>query len=100
MKKRMIAPFLALVYAASFSLGFQCMISTDSRHPRLSVFCTAVGLGCLVVLVGLLLLNWLRAEDWGYTRKMWVLQFLGALVISLPLLELWKLLFRFLMDTF
>ncbi len=101
MKKRMIVALFILTYAVSFSLGLACLLlGGNPKQPRFSLFCSVVGFGCLAVFVGLLFLNWLKAEDMGYTLEAVGLQLMGAFVLSLPLFELWKLLFKFLQETF
>lgn len=101
MKKRVRVILFTLAYAVSFSLGLACLLlGGNPNQPRFSLFCSVVGFGCLAVFVGLLFLSWLKAEDMGYTLEAVGLQLMVAFVLSLPLFELWKVVFKFLQKTF
>ena len=97
-----------LGYAIVFSVGvecflnilsFCCSVSLDSpsvaeRYPRFFAFCLVVGLVALVALLGILLLNVTFSEKLKYSRGVWVIQFVCAFIISVPLLKLWKMCFQ------
>ena len=100
-----------VAYAFFFSLGAECMLnilglamalSLDSTpsYPRFVPFCFAVGLFALSALIALAFLNLKNWEEIGYTKFLCILQAIPAFFLSLPMIKVWEILFRYLQDTF
>ena len=99
-----------LFYAGFFSLGMMCLLnffglafsisldgpSAIEAFPRFTLFCILVGLFCLIALVFLVILNIKFSEKLNYEKRTWIIQSVCALVLSVPLLKVWELLFDFL----
>ena len=114
MKKYFLAIIFAIAYAIFFSLGLECLlnllglsmaISLDGatvtkQYPRFIPFCVIVGLGALVLLIATFVSNLKMSEKYGLTKELWWIQSIFSLVISLPMVKVWELLFEFLQRTF
>ena len=114
MKKILLFIAFALLYAAFFSLGLECLwnlfgiamaialdgSSVAKQYPRFIPFCMIVGLGALVLLIATCVLNLKMSEKYGLTKKIWWIQSIFSLVISFPMVKVWELLFEFLQRTF
>ena len=113
MKKSLNFVFYSLFtafYACFFSLGLACLLqlfgvalgvaidgSTVIRqYPRLIPFCLIVGFVCLTALIALAFLNAKFSKKLDYTRRVWIIQFVCAAVVSVPLIMLWEMLLGFL----
>ncbi len=108
MKKYFPISFFVIVYAVFFSIGMECLInilsaffaiSLDNNSVLTSVqsfwlFCLAVGFLVLVAFVVVLLLNIKSSERIGYTRRTWWIQMIIAVIISIPMIKLWEIVFR------
>ena len=113
MKKAVIVLGFSLAYGILFSLGSSCMLnllgigmalSLDggilNQYPRFIPFCMLVCLLTLAAIVILFIYQFYAAEKLGFTKRMWYVQFLSAVVIAIPMMELWERLFVFLRATF
>lgn len=103
-----------LVYSWLFSLATACFleltgicfaVSLDGRklierYPRFIPFCLILGVLTVVVLVFLTVLNVKKSKMLGYTKSIWWLQYVFAVLVSVPLLFLWEPVFDFLQKTF
>ena len=100
-------PFSILANAALFSLGIECLlnllslsmaISLDSvvKYPRFIPFCIVLGIVALLGLIAMLILNIKVSEKLGFTKTIWIFEYVIALVLSLPMIKLWEMLFDFL----
>lgn len=113
MKKAVIVLGFSLAYGILFSLGSSCMLnllgigmalSLDggilNQYPRFIPFCMLVGILTLAAIVILFIYQFYAAEKLGFTKRMWYVQFLSAVVTAIPMIELWERLFVFLRATF
>ena len=112
--KIVIIVLLAVVLAALASLGIECMLnllsfsfgvsldggSAVAQYPRFVPFCTVVGFFSLAALVCLVLLNIKFFDKLDYTDAMWKTQVALAVILTLPMIKLWEMLFDFLQKTF
>ena len=107
MKKATYIILSILANAALFSLGVECLlnllslsvaISLDSvaKYPRFIPFCIVLGIVALLGLIAMLILNIKASEKLGFTKTIWLFEYVFALVLSLPMIKLWKMLFDFL----
>ena len=97
-------------YAGFFGLGMMCLLNllalafgsalfNESAIDELTKFILVyilVGLFCLIALVFLVILNIKFSDKLNYGKRTWIVQSLCALVLSVPLLKVWELLFDFL----
>lgn len=93
-------------YAAFFSLGLACLLqllgvalgvaidgsAVIRQYPRLIPFCLIVGTICLVALIALAFLNVKFSKKLNYTKTVWIIQFICAFVISIPMIKVWEML--------
>ena len=107
MKKAMYMIIFILANATFLSLGAECLlnllglamaISLDSSpsYPRFIPFCIVLGIVALLGLVAMLILNVKVSEKLGFTKTIWIFEYVFALVLSLPMIKLWEMLFDFL----
>lgn len=108
MKKYFSVSFFIMVYAIFFSVGAECLvhvlsefvsISPDNTEVSTSVqslwlFCLAVGFLVLVAFVVVLLLNIKNSENIGYTKRTWWIQMISAVIIAIPMMKLWDIVFK------
>ena len=109
MKKyiKIITPIIfSMIYGTISSL---CLLSflkhfeflfLSEVYPNFYTFVSIVAYSTLTVLIGLLFLNLQIAEKLDYLNVMWILQFIGAIVITIPMIKVWGLFFDFLRATF
>ena len=106
----LILVFIA-AYATVFSLGMTSWMnwlgivafddpSAIKQYPRFSPFCVAVGLLAIASAVLLLFFNMKAAQKFNFSKKNWILQMISAVVVSIPMIELWEMIFAFLQKTF
>ncbi|MBQ7921904.1 MAG: hypothetical protein IJ325_04915 [Clostridia bacterium] len=113
MKKAVILFGFSLAYGLLFSLGSECMLSLlgismalsldggiINQYPRFIPFCMLAGLLALAATVILFIYHLRTAEKLGFTKGLWYVQFLSAVAVSIPMIELWERLFAFLRETF
>ena len=114
MKKYFSAFAFAIAYAVFLSLGIECLlnllgvsfgISLDStvgieRFPRFIPFCIIIGILVLCILVVIFVLNLKVSRKYGYNKKIWWIQMVLAILISIPMIKLWEMLFEFLQNKF
>ena len=107
MKKSICVIVSILANAALFSLGIECLlnlfslsmaISLDSvvKYPRFIPFCIVLGIVALLGLVAMLALNIKISEKLNFTKTIWILEYAFALILSIPMIKLWEILFEFL----
>ena len=108
----LIVALFATVYALLVGLGIECALNllslsfsvsidsgTASAYPRFTPFCKIVGFSSLVALVGAVVLNIKLSDRLDYTDNMWKLQAALAVVLTLPMVKMWELLFEYLQRT-
>ena len=97
-------------YAIFFSLGLACLLqlfgvalgvaidgsAVIRQYPRLIPFCLIVGIICLIALIALAFLNAKFSKKLNYTKPVWIIQFICAFVISIPMIKVWEMLLGFL----
>lgn len=108
MKKYFSVSFFVIIYAVFFSIGAECLIhvlsaffsiSPDNTTVPTSVqsfwlFCLAVGFLVLVAFVIVLLLNIKSSINIGYTKRTWWIQMISAVIIAIPMMKLWDIVFK------
>ena len=113
MKKSLLILAFVIAYASFLSIGLECLlnllglamaISLDGaavteQYPRFLPFCVITGLLALVLLIATAVLNLKISEKYGLTRKIWITQSIISVVISIPMVKLWEILFDFLQKT-
>ena len=98
--------FLSLGIAALLQvLSIAFAISLDGHsvsrmYPRFIPFCFGIGCVALIGFIGIFILNYNYSEKLRYTKNVWTLQSLCAFAVSMPLLQFWDLVFRYLQKTF
>ena len=107
-----ILPTFALGNAIFLSLGMTCLlnllsfsvvISLDDsaiKYPRFIPFCIVLGIVALLGVIFLLLGNIKISEKLKFTKWIWYFQYIFALVLAIPMMKLWEILFDFLHKTF
>lgn len=109
MKKIILAITFAIAYAIFLSLGLEALlyllcfsmaIAIDSVTARFIPFCITVGILALAALVGIFVFNLKTAEKQHMTKRICVVQTVVALVLSIPMIKPWEMLFDFLQTTF
>ena len=96
-----------LANAALFSLGIECLlhllslsmaISLDSvaKYPRFIPFCIVLGIVALLGFVVMFVLNIKASEKLNFTKTIWIFEYTLALVLSIPMIKIWEMLFEFL----
>lgn len=104
-------PFSILANAAFLGLGMECLlnllalvmsISLDGKpsYPRFIPFCIILGIVALLGLSAMLILNIKASEKLGFTKNIWLIQYVFAVVLSIPMIKLWEMLFDFLRKIF
>ena len=104
-----VLPF-SLANAALFSLGMSCLlhllslamaISLDSsaQHPRFIPFCIVLGTLAFLGFIAMLILSAKISEKYSLTKSVWILAYVFAFILSIPMLKLWEMLFDFLQKT-
>ena len=113
MKKILLFIAFALLYAAFFSLGLECLwnllgiamaialdgSSAAKQYPRFIPFCLIVGFFALSALIGIFILNFKVAEKYEFTKKFWLMQMTIAVALSISMIKPWEILFVFLQKT-
>ena len=99
-----------LGYIAFLSLGMACFKLSfgygmansfeGPSYPYFEPFCIIVGLFATVALLALLFVNWMVAEDYGYTKGGCGLQAIIVFVLSFCLAHPWVLFLEFLHQIF
>ena len=103
-------PFSILANAAFLSLGMTCLlnllglalaISLDSspQYPRFIPFCIVCGTAALLGLIATFIINIKTSEKFNFTKSLWLFEYIFALVLSVPMIKLWEMLFSFLQKT-
>ena len=104
-------PFSILANATFLSLGIESLlnllslsmaISLDSveKYPRFIPFCIILGIVALLGLSAMLILNIKASEKLGFTKNIWLIQYVFSVVLSIPMIKLWEMLFDFLRKIF
>ena len=107
MKKSICVILSILANAALFSLGIECLlnllslsmaISLDSvvKYPRFIPFCIVLGIVALLGLIVMFVLNIKASEKLNFTKSIWIFEYTLALVLSIPMIKIWQMLFEFL----
>ena len=109
--KLLLFPTFTLAYAGVLGLGLCSLlnllslvmyVSIDGKeaYPRFVPFCIVLGVICLIALAFLFVLNLKLSEKLKYGKALWIIQFVCVLLLSLPMVELWQMLFDHLQKTF
>ena len=108
MKKHFCIISFTLSYAILLSLIIECLlyllgltfgISLDeprSAEPIFFPLCIIAGILALLAMVAIFLLNFIKSERLGYTRKMWCAQGIFAIVGAVLLMKPWEILLDYL----
>ena len=99
--------FSILANAAFLSLGMECLlnllglamaISLDSspQYPRFIPLGIVCGIVALLGLIAMLILNIKLSEKLEYTKSVWIFEYIVTLILSVPIIKLWEMLFEFL----
>ena len=107
MKKVTYIILSILANAALFSLGIECLLNLLSlsmailldsvvKYPKFIPFRIVLGIVALLGLIAMLILNVKVSEKLGFTKTIWIFEYVFALVLSLPMIKLWEMLFDFL----
>ena len=110
-KKRIVVPVLIAINAALLGLGMTCLLhlfglvlgmSLDSTpsYPRFGPFCLLVGVAALLGLILVFLWNVKISEKYDFTKRTWLVQYVCALVLSVPMLGVWERVFDVLREIF
>ena len=75
-------------------------LTVMGEHRGFLLFCIVLGLLATAAIIALLVFNIKTAEKFDYSKKTWYVQMISALVISLPMLKIWEMLFEYLQKTF
>ena len=105
-----ILPAFTLGNAIFLSLGMTCLLDllsisvgisleTEIEYPRFIPFCIILGIVALLGVIFLLLGNIKISEKLKFTKWIWYVQYIFALILSIPMIELWQMLFDFLQET-
>ena len=106
--------FSMLVNAILFSLGTECLfnllgltmgISLDGsavveQYPRFIPFCIILGTVASLGLIAMLILNIKASEKLCFTKSGWLFEYISSFILSVPMIKLGEMLFRFLQKTF
>ena len=101
-------------YAVFLSLGIVCLLnllgmvmglSLDgvfglNRYPRFLPFCLFVGVFALAAIILLAILSYRFSEPLRLNKVIVVLQVIGGVLISFPIIKIWENIFSFLQRTF
>ena len=107
MKKILIASAFIISYATFLSLGMECLlcllgvamaISLDgaavtAQYPRFIPFCFIVGIVALAFIIVTFILNLKASGRFAFAKKLWWIEIAVALVLSLPMVKLWEIIF-------
>ena len=107
MKKTIFLSFFTLANATFLSLGMECLLNLLSlsvavslestpQYPRFIPFCLVLGIVAMLGLISMLLINSKVSEKLGFTKASWILEYIFAIVLSVPMIKLWEMLFDFL----
>ena len=108
-----ILPTFTLGNAIFLSFGLTCLlnllslamaISLDGKsvveqYPRFIPFCIILWIVALIGVIFLLFGNIKISERLNFTKWLWCFQYIFALVLSIPMIKLWQMLFDFLQKT-
>ena len=108
MKRNVVVILFTAVYAVILGLGFYCflnvlllgMLGGTNDYPRFVPFCIIVGYAALAALIAVFIINLKLSKKINFTKWTWVIQTVCAVILSVPTLWLWALLFNFLQKTF
>ena len=112
MKKAFFVCSFAIAYAVLLSFEIECFlnllgisigISLDSQvgmeqYPRFFPFCIIIGVLVFCILGLIFVLDLKVSQRQGYDKKLWCIQIILALSMSIPMIELWEKLFEFLQN--
>ena len=111
-RKVLTIALFAILCALFLGLGVECAlnllslsfsVSVDAgsapAYPRFVPFCRVVGGASFVAFVGAVALNIKLSDRLDYTDNMWKIQAALSLILTLPMVKLWELLFEYLQRT-
>ena len=110
MKKILLTFAFIIAYATILSLGLECLlnllgaafaISLDGgdvvqQYPRFIPFCIIFGLMALTAGIVLFVFNLKVSDKLNFTKKLWGVEIISAIVLSIPIIKLWEMLFEYL----
>ena len=105
-----LLPTFTFGNAVFLSLGMTCLLNvlsisvgisldTEIEYPRFIPFCIILGIVALIGVIFLLFGNIKISERLNFTKWLWCFQYIFALVLSIPMIKLWQMLFDFLQKT-
>ena len=108
-KGRGMIPVFIGLNATFLGLGMACLLhlfgivlgmSLDStpRYPRFVPFCLFVGVAALLGLVLVFLWSAKNEERLELTKRIWLALYIGAVLLSLPMLGVWERVFDLLQE--
>ena len=105
-KKILFALCFAISFGILLGLGFECLlillgevmaISLDSgalgQYPRFIPFCIIAGFLSLAAIIALVIANIKLSDKIGYTKALWIFQVVTAILLSLPCIKVFEMLF-------
>ena len=110
-KNRGMIPVFIGLNAAFFGLGMSCLLhlfgsvlamSLDStpRYPRFVPFCLFVGVAALLGLILVFLWSVKISEKHDFAKRTWLVQYVCAFILSIPMLGVWERVFDLLREIF
>ena len=107
-------PLFVIADAAFLSLGMECLLnllsismgialdgkSPANQYPRFIPFCVVVEFLALSALILLVIWNMKVSEKLAYTKRVWCIQSVMAVVLSIPMIKLWEMLLEYMQTVF
>ena len=105
-----ICSLFTVANALFLSLGTECLlyllsatmisaIGSLSEFSNIISLSVVLGIVALSGLIGVLILSVKLSQKYHFSKAVWYIQYLGAAVLSIPMLKLWELLFDHLTKT-
>ena len=104
-----------LLYACFLSLGLECFLilleeylarcffggkPMLEEYPRLVPFCVLAGLFALIAILVLVSLNVFVAKKLKNTKITWIIEAVCTIILSLPMIKIWEIVFDYLRMNF
>lgn len=110
-----LAALYAMLYASFLSLGLECswiifgiLLANAAfggkpmieEYPRLVPFCVLAGLFALIAILVLVSLNVFVAKKLKNTKITWIIEAVCTIILSLPMIKIWEIVFDYLRMNF
>lgn len=110
-----LAALYAMLYASFLSLGLECswiifgiLLANAAfggkpmieEYPRLVPFCVLAGFFALIAILVLVSLNVLVAKKLKNTKITWIIEAVCTIILSLPMIKIWEIVFDYLRMNF